>query len=143
LGQALGIGTDESNLLMGGGLIRSVGGSEMLAEKGRSEKQESNDQVLGDDSFVSSILSKIEEGFISSISLKNKGWNMKKCVIVICDFYKIDRNELLHKGRANSIGKAKSVVCCYCYDSLNYNGREISDFLIISESAVSKLSKKG
>jgi hypothetical protein len=58
-------------------LIRSVGGWKILVEKDRSEKQESNDQVLGDDSFVSSILSRIEEGLNSSISLKNKGWNMK------------------------------------------------------------------
>ena len=44
--------------LVGGGLVRSLGGwSEVLALRGRGEKQRSDQRILGDSEFVQDVIS--------------------------------------------------------------------------------------
>ena len=48
--------------LVGGGLIRSLGGwSEVLALRGRDEKQRSDQRILGDSEFVQEVISGLDD----------------------------------------------------------------------------------
>ena len=48
--------------LVGGGLIRSLGGwSEVLALRGRGEKKRSDQRILGDSEFVQDVISGLDD----------------------------------------------------------------------------------
>jgi hypothetical protein len=59
--------------LVGGGLIRSLGGwSDVLASRGRGEKQAFDQRILGDGDFVQQIFSEMDDFVKKNLRLSAK-----------------------------------------------------------------------
>ncbi|MDP8218125.1 MAG: hypothetical protein P9M03_05315, partial [Candidatus Theseobacter exili] len=55
----------------------------------------------------------------------------------------VDIEALLKKGRNNNISRAKDMFCYYSYNDLGVKCKEISDYLKISQPAVTKSISRG
>jgi hypothetical protein len=75
-----GMGQGRREDLIGGGLVRSLGGwseAEKLKSKGQDHLK-SDERILGDSDFVDSILAKANEHFTRQCELRRRGYDIQK-----------------------------------------------------------------
>lgn len=136
------VGTDISDIpnynFDGGGLIRSLGGWESLAQQ-RTEHVTSigDERILGDSQFVAQALEQDKLAITQRTLLQQQGWTLDKLVERVCGCCEIRENELLSKARANNLSVAKSLICYLGKEKLGLTCREIAIRLGISQQAVS------
>ncbi len=87
--------------LVGGGLIRSLGGWEAV-KKMRIDGQErvKGDQgILGDSGFVRDVLKEADEKFERYYEMKRLGYDLKAIEDRVCEIYKIEKEDLFSRSR--------------------------------------------
>jgi putative transposase len=100
------------NELTGGGLIRSLGGwSEVkgLRRKGLDHIM-SDERILGESDFVSSVLSEANEKYERHYELKRLGYDLKRSAEPVGEIYGMQKHEVFSKGRQKRKVKARSVL---------------------------------
>ena len=128
----------------GGGLKRSAGGWEGLLELKRNKtKWLGDERILGDGDFVNEVLKLAEEKIEKAEKLKKDGWTLERIAKEVCEFLSIERESLFKKGRNNNISRAKGMFCYYGYNDLGVKCKELSDYLKISQPAVTKSIARG
>jgi hypothetical protein len=129
--------------LVGGGLIRSIGGwSEVLALRKRRDKEASDPRVLGDAQFVSRLLSK-EEPLTESASSRRKGMELPQIAERICRVHGITLCELRSGSRRPEIVEARRVVSWIGIKTLGYAGADIARYLGVTNSCVTRAASRG
>jgi len=99
--------------LVGGGLVRSLGGwSEVKKTRqvGRDHMM-SDARILGDSDFVDSVLSEAGETLERRYKLKALGYDVDRLIARAADIYGVKTDEILSPGRQNRKVKARSLVC--------------------------------
>lgn len=74
---------------------------------------------------------------------QRKGWDVKKLIKKVCDYFEIDPVDIVKKGRQNELSNAKSLICYWGIQTLGISSTEIANNLDISQPAISKASKRG
>ena len=99
--------------LVGGGLIRSLGGwSEMKKNKSEGPLQMMSDErILGESEFVDSILSEAGEAYERRYELKALGYDINRVAGRVADIYEMGLDEVFSKGRQDQKVKARSLFC--------------------------------
>ena len=131
--------------LVGGGLIRSLGGWTEIRKSRLSKKDrlKSDDRILGDSDFVSRILEQAEEKFERGYELRISGYDIAKVIERVLELYDIEKDDLYSGSRRRPIPDAKALLCYWAVRELGYNGVDMSKELGLTPQAVSFAVTRG
>jgi putative transposase len=125
--------------LVGGGLIRSLGGwAEVLSLRARGERQVSDQRVLGDGEFVEQVLSEMDELSKENLRIRRKGIDLSLLANKVCDVDGVSMGELRSGSRRREIVTARGVFSWLAVTELGYSGAEVARFLGVTTSCVTR-----
>lgn len=130
--------------LVGGGLIRSIGGwsnISMYREKGNRIK--GDERILGSGDFVEDVLRQSQEWFQETYVLQSKGYDFKWLTKEVSLVLNVDLNEMMKPGRYPKRVEARSVLCYWASRLLGISTVELSKQLGIAQPTVSQSIKRG
>ena len=114
-----GIGKGRRPELVGGGLIRSLGGWSEAGKVGRGEQRVKGDErILGDSDFVLDTLKESSEGFERRYELKAKGYDLDVLAERVAEIFGMERGELYCPGKYRRLIKPRSVFCYWAVREL-------------------------
>ena len=140
-----GIGQGHREDLIGGGLIRSVGGwteVKSLKQSGQ-EHVMSDERILGDSSFVENLLSQADEQYDRRYQLKRLGYDADRIAERVAEIYDMDPRDILSRGKQQKKVKARSLFCFWAVKELGLSLRELSRRLELSAPAVGYSVERG
>ena len=130
--------------LVGGGLIRSVGGwSALKALRATGMRVMGDERILGSSDFVENVLKRANEAYEQQTLALAKGLDLKALITVVADYFEIDADIFKSSSRQRTVSRARSIICCLAVDQLMVYGAEVARQLNLSTSAVSKLASRG
>lgn len=106
--------------LVGGGLIRSLGGWKASKQKRKKERIKGDQRILGGSEFVSEVLKEADERYERYYELRKKGYGLKTVEERVCEIYGIDRDEIYSKSREQAIADARGLFCYWAVEELGY-----------------------
>jgi len=140
----LGEGKSKQGILNGGGLIRSHGGWQDLAQLRREHTICIGDErILGPTDFVESALRQDDLTTELQTKLLHRGWDTYNLAKWACKRTDTKVEQLASKARGGNLAKAKSIFCYVGVSELGLRSRELADFLSISQPSVSAWVRKG
>ena len=127
--------------LVGGGLIRSVGGwSQVLSLKRRGVKVASDERILGSEKFIERLLSEAEEREKETLRLSRKVPDLPTLARKIVKEEGIEESELRSGMRKKRVVKGRRILCQLAVRKMGYPGAEVARFLGVTTSAVNRLA---
>ena len=130
--------------LVGGGLIRSIGGWEALKEAGIGKgRLKGDERILGESEFVLEVLKASEEAFERKYALKSKGYDLRSVAVRVGALFQIDPETVCSAGRYQERVKARSVFCYWAVRELGESATSLANKLKISQPAVSMSVRRG
>jgi REP element-mobilizing transposase RayT len=139
-----GIGKGKRPDLIGGGLIRSLGGwtqvKTLMEGQGRVKGDE---RILGDSAFVLEVLEASEEQFERRYQLKAQGYDLERLASRVAQVFDIASEEIFSPGKYRQTVKARSVFCYWAVRELGKSATEIAKELNLTQPAVSISVKRG
>jgi hypothetical protein len=130
--------------LVGGGLIRSVGGWQALREyQTDGVRVKGDERILGGSDFVESVLQKANEELEQRTLLQATGPDLTQLIQRVAKYYHIDMAVLKTATKAREVSLARSIFCYLAVRKLLFSCAEVARALNISPSAVSKAVVKG
>jgi len=130
--------------LIGGGLIRSVGGwiaVKKLRETGASQK--GDERILGDSAFVKTVLQQAEEQLDRTYHLRTGGVDFEQTVNRVAHLMDVQRDRIMGSGKDRKAVKARSIVCFWAAHELGISQTYLARRLGISQPAVSLAVRRG
>ncbi len=99
--------------LIGGGLIRSLGGwSEAIKLRLKGQDHiKSDERILGDSDFVELVLAQADEHYTPQCELRRRGYNLEEIARRVAEIYQLDMKEVLARGRQQQQVNARSLFC--------------------------------
>ena len=131
--------------LVGGGLIRSLGGWEAV-KKMRIDGQErvkGDQRILGDSGFVFDVLKEAGEKFEHHYEMKRLGYNLNTIEGRVCDIYKIEKEDIFSRSREKVKSDARALFCFWAVRELGYGQRELAKRLGMTQPGVGYAVIKG
>jgi len=131
--------------LVGGGLIRSLGGwkeARRLRLKGQ-DRMKGDERILGGGDFVMNILSEADERMDRRYELKSLGYDLDKVEQRVLEIYQIDREELYSKGRQKIRAEARALFCYWAVRELGYGQAELGRRLGMTQPGVGYAVQRG
>ena len=130
--------------LVGGGLVRSVGGWQALRElRKRKDYRKGDERILGDTDFVQAALQACQDEYEQKFLLKNQGYNFDAVVNRVATVLGIAKSEVLSEGRQPTRVKARNLLCFWASRELGMTMVELSNRLKISQPTVSQSASRG
>jgi DNA-binding CsgD family transcriptional regulator len=125
--------------LVGGGLLRSVGGWKGLEEKRKSgEWVRADERILGRSEFVERVLRDSEEEWEKRSLLRKKGVNLTWLSEKVSTRFGVDTESLKSASKVPAIAKARAVLCYLGVRKIGLSSVSIAKELGISPSTVSR-----
>ncbi len=131
--------------LVGGGLIRSLGGWDEV-KKVRSagrERIKGDQRILGETDFVDTVLSQAEEDFSRRYRLKNRGLTFDKVVDRVSKLCDLDEAYITGKGKQRDRVRARDLVCYWSNVELGISMADLARRLGVTLAAVSCAVRRG
>lgn len=139
-----GIASGRRPELVGGGLIRSVGGWKIARQSLQGQERIKGDErILGSGSFVEEVLKECNEGFERGYRLRAKGVGVEQLAHRIADEFDIDPAQLFSAVRYPGIVQARSVLCYWAVRELGMTATELARRMGLTQPAVSISVKRG
>ena len=130
--------------LVGGGLVRSLGGwSEVLALRSRGEKQRSDQRILGDSEFVQDVISGLDGLVKKNLRLSGQRIDIKALTQQVCRKYDVSLAELRSGSRRRVIVEARGAVSWIAVRELGYSGADVARYLGVTNSCVTRFVASG
>ena len=130
--------------LVGGGLIRSLGGwAALKGHQNDGTRIKGDERILGDSDFVEKVLKQANEELAQRTLLQASGPKLAQLIKKVATFYQIDDAELKTASKARQVSLARSILCYLAVRKLLFSCAEVARVLQISPSAVSKAVTKG
>jgi putative transposase len=127
--------------LVGGGLIRSLGGwSQVLSLKRKGIKVASDERILGSEGFIERLLSEAEEREKETLRLSRRVPNLATLARRIVKGEGIEESELRSGMRKKRVVKVRRMLCQLAVGRMGYPGAEVARFLGVSTSSVNRLA---
>ena len=138
-----GIALGKRPELVGGGLIRSLGGwAEVLGSRRRGEKQASDQRILGDSKFVEAVLSEMNEFEKENLRLTPKREDLATLAERVCDIHDVSLAEVRSGSLRHEIVEARRVLSWLAVKELGYSGAEVARYLGVTTSCVTRAVKQ-
>jgi putative transposase len=131
--------------LVGGGLIRSLGGwaeVKKLRLRGH-DRIKGDERILGDGAFVMAILSEADERMDRRYELKSSGYTLENLAQRVAEIYQVDTEDLYAKGRHKIRSEARSVFCYWAVRELGVEGTQVAKRLQMSQPGVAYAVRRG
>ena len=126
--------------LVGGGLIRSMGGwSEVLALRKRGERSASDQRILGESDFVSEVITELDEQVKRNLRLSVQRKSIDDLAATVCNKYGISITELKSGSRSKESIESRRVVAWIGMRELGYSGAEIARYLGVTNSCITRI----
>ncbi|MBN2032656.1 MAG: transposase [Deltaproteobacteria bacterium] len=131
--------------LVGGGLIRSLGGWDEVKKMRYSgqDRIKSDQRILGDGDFVMEVFSESEENFSRKYRLKSRGLNFEKVVQKVASLFHVEEAYMIGKGRQRDRVGARDLLCYWCAVELEIPMADLARRLNLTLAAVSVAVKRG
>lgn len=141
---AAGVNQGRRPDLVGGGLLRSIGGwSPLKARRFQGIRIKGDERILGSEDFTERVLKGADEELEQRTRLKKQGMDLEKILERVANHYKIDGSSLTDGRKERGAVKARSVLCYLAVRKLGLTATELALKLNITPSAVSKLVVRG
>jgi hypothetical protein len=130
--------------LVGGGLVRSLGGWEKIkALRKKDIRLKGDERILGDTDFVLAVLEKTEERLERKYELEAQGVNLDDVAQRAAFLFGIEPNEIYTSGKQPSLVGARSLFCYWAVRELGISATALARKLKLSQPAVSISVKRG
>jgi putative transposase len=138
-----GKGQGRRGELVGGGLIRSLGGwSQVLSMRGNKERVEYDARILGGGDFVAHILGEADKNLRRQLRLGERDVLVSRVIKKVCDEAGIKEEELRSGGRRRKVSQARATVSYQLSHELGIPAAEIARHLGVCTSAIAKAIQK-
>jgi REP element-mobilizing transposase RayT len=127
--------------LVGGGLIRSLGGwSQVLAWRRKGIKVASDERVLGSGEFTEHLLAEAASQEKHTLRLSRKGVTLAALARTVIARDGITERELRSGSRRRSVVRARRLFCQLAVKGMGYSGAGVARFLGVTTSSVNRLA---
>jgi putative transposase len=140
-----GIARGRREDLIGGGLIRSLGGwSEVRKHRGKTSAHTMSDErILGDESFVDSVIVQAAEELDRRYELKRRGYNLDRIAGRVADILNMKKEDVFTRGKQVMKVKAKSMLCYWAVREAGMSIRSLAKHLGMSAPGVGYAVERG
>jgi REP element-mobilizing transposase RayT len=129
--------------LVGGGLIRSVGGwSRVLTLRNQGEAESFDDRILGDGDFVQDILTEADQRLTRQIRARKKTGSISQWINKRCKESGISGAELRSGSRRRAVSELRKEICIYLSRELGVSMAEIAREVGVGTSGVAMVIKR-
>jgi putative transposase len=130
--------------LVGGGLIRSMGGwSAVLASRRRGEREVADQRILGDGDFVKQVISGLDDLVKKNLRLSGQRVDIKALAEKVSEKYNVSLGELRSGGRRKEVVKARRAMSWIGVRELGYSGADVARYLGVTNSCVTRMISTG
>jgi putative transposase len=126
--------------LVGGGLIRTLGGwSQVLSLRRKGMKVASDERILGGSEFIERLLSEAEEREKETLRLGREVPDLLTLAKRVVRGEGIEESELRSGIRKREVVRARRLYCQLAIGKMGYPGAEVARFLGVTTSSVNRL----
>ncbi len=130
--------------LVGGGLIRSIGGWQAFKALDKAEAHlKSDERILGDSDFVEEVLKKAQEKRERQYQLEADGFTIDQVAQRVAAILGVKCEQVWEKGKYPQTVKARSLLCYWAVRELGISATELARQIGISQPAISQSVKRG
>jgi hypothetical protein len=130
--------------LVGGGLVRSLGGWEALkAVRKGADKIKGDERILGDNNFVKKALKEAEERLERRYRLKAEGFDFDQVVKRVAQILEIPIEMVWERSRRPTVVEARSLICYWACGELGMRMTELAKRFDLTQPAVSIAVRRG
>ena len=123
--------------LVGGGLIRSLGGwAQVLSLRRKGAEVTSDDRILGSSDFVDSLLAEVGDREKETLRLSTRVRDLGLLARGIAEGEVVSESELRSGSRRRKVSKVRRLLCQLAVRKMGYPGAEVARFLGVTTSAV-------
>ena len=135
-----GISQGKRPELVGGGLIRTLGGwSQVLSLRRKGIKVASDERILGGNEFIERLLSEAEEREKETLRLGREVPDLVTLAKRIVRGEGIEESDLRSGIRKREVVRARRLFCQLAIGKMGYPGAEVARFLGVTTSSVNRL----
>ena len=130
--------------LVGGGLIRSLGGWTEVKNLQKGDLRKKGDErILGDSGYVLEVLNQTQEQFERKYELKASGYNLDVLADLVAELFDIEADEIYSSGKYKKRVQARSVFSYWAVRELGETATSLAKKIGISQPAVSMSVERG
>ena len=127
--------------LVGGGLVRSLGGwSEVKSLRRTGSKVYSDERILGSSEFVKDAIADVEEKAKETLRLNTQISDLSSLAERIFHNEGVEKEDLVSGSRKREVVKSRKIFCQIAIKRMGYSGAEVARFLGITTSAANRLA---
>jgi putative transposase len=139
-----GVSDGQRSELVGGGLIRSLGGWKAAkALRGAKDRIKGDERILGDGDFVQAVLVSCRQQFERRYQYQSQGYNFDWLAGQVATLFGLEQDTVTRPGRYPDTVEARSVLCYWAVRELGISTVELSKRLGISQPTASQSVKRG
>ncbi len=139
-----GILQGKKDELIGGGLIRSVGGwTKLLAMRKSGGRQQSDERILGDSDFVDTVLKRAQEALDRKDQYRVAGIGFDEVLQLVSQIFELETQEIMAAGKQPLRVQARSLLCYWAVRELGYSATSVAARLGFGQPAVSRAVQRG
>ncbi|MEJ2726813.1 MAG: transposase [Deltaproteobacteria bacterium] len=130
--------------LVGGGLIRSLGGWSEARKPGKSAgRLKGDERILGESQFVLDTLRESSERFERRYELKGRGYDLDALAERVGKIFGVEPEDLYSPGKYRRLIKPRSVFCYWAVRELGETATSLAKRLGLTQPGVSKSVLRG
>ena len=130
--------------LVGGGLVRSLGGwASAKALHGAKDRIKGDERILGDSNFVQEVLESCQQQLERRYHYQAKGYDFDWLVGQVATLFGVNQDIVTQPGRYPDTVETRSVLCYWAARELGITTLELSKRLGISQPTASQSAKRG
>lgn len=130
--------------LVGGGLIRSLGGwSRVLSVRAKGEKEEYDSRILGSGDFVRGIMQEADENLSRQLKYRREKTSVEGIIRKMCKEAGIKEEELRGRGQRRRVSEARAKIALFLCREMGLSMAEIARNLGVGTSAIAMAIRKG
>lgn len=139
-----GLSEGRRNDLIGGGLIRSVGGWDRVVELRKAKLfMKSDERILGDGAFVEEVLKQAGDQLDRGYEMRAKGLDFDGIIHRVAHLLEMKPADVLKRGKEPQTVKARNILCYWATRELGMTTVAISKRLKMCQSSVSRGALRG
>ena len=127
--------------LVGGGLIRTLGGwSQVVSFRRKGIKIASDERILGGNEFIQRLMSEAEKREKETLRLSRKVPDLATLERGIVKGEGIEASELRSGIRKRAVVRVRRIFCQLAIGKMGYSGAEVARFLGVTTSSVNRMA---